>query len=145
MHDALKKWEAEHQNMLSSSIEANLIVYFKELQSRLKPPTLWSIWSMLKKTLNTHDNVDISHFLNLKCLLSNNSKGYKPKKSAVLKWQEIEKFLKEAMDFIYLASKVYNFSNVDIHNLKINIFLQNFFVTFFGDIDFWNMWSFKMR
>lgn len=94
---------------------------------------------MLKKTLNTHDNIDISKFLNLKCLLSNNSKGYKPKKSAILKWKEIEKFLHDAIDFFYLSSKVKNFSFFCIHNLNGIIFLK-----FLGNIDIWNMWSLKV-
>lgn len=106
VYNTFKNWETQHKNLLSSSAENNLIVYFKDLKSKLKPPTLWSIWSMLKKTLSANDGVDITRFLNLKTLLSNNAKGYKPKKSAILKWKEIEKFLTEACDFIYLASKV---------------------------------------
>lgn len=106
VYNNYKKWEADHQNVLSSSKENNLIVYFKDLKSKLKPPSLWSVWSMLKKTLSTHDGVDISRFLNLKSLLTNNGKGYKPKKSAILKWNEVEKFLRDATDHVYLASKV---------------------------------------
>lgn len=48
-YDAYKAWEDEHRNSLSSSSESNLIVYFKDLSSKLKPSTLWSMWSMLKK------------------------------------------------------------------------------------------------
>ena len=61
---------------------------------------------MLKKTLNTHEGLDINKFQNLKSLLSKNSKGYKPKKSAVLKWKEFDKFLKDASHYDHLASKV---------------------------------------
>ena len=67
----------EHKNSLSSDEEKNLIVYFKETNERLKPTTLWSIYSMLSKTLNTKDNIDITRFLYLKSLLKINSKGYK--------------------------------------------------------------------
>ncbi|OXU17037.1 hypothetical protein TSAR_016695 [Trichomalopsis sarcophagae] len=66
IYDTYKKWQIDHISSLSDSQE--------KLTSKLKPPTLWSIWSMLKKTLNTRDNVDIS---------------YKPKKSLVLKWTDI--------------------------------------------------------
>ena len=106
VYNTYKQWEIDHKSALSSSLENNLIVYFKDLQSKLKPPTLWSVWSMLKKTLNTHDGVDISGFYNLKSFLSVNSKGYKPKKSAVFKWNEIENFLNTASDYVYLALKV---------------------------------------
>lgn len=106
VYNNFKKWEEDHRTSLSSSLQSNLIVYFKELQSKLKPPTLWSVWSMLKRTLSTHDGVDINKFQNLKFFLSVNSKGYKPKKSAVLKWTEIESFLKDASDHDHLVSKV---------------------------------------
>lgn len=106
VYHAYKKWQEEHKNLLSNSDENNLIVYFNSLKARLKPPTLWSIWSMLRKTLNTNDNVDISNFLNLKSLIKNNAKGYKPKKSCVLKWDQIMKFMTEAQDQNYLATKV---------------------------------------
>ena len=62
---------------------------------------------MLKTTLNTKENIDRS-FLNLKTLLKNNNKGYKPKQSLTLKWCEIEKFMNEAPDQVYLATKVIN-------------------------------------
>lgn len=61
---------------------------------------------MLKKTLSTHDGVDISGLHNLKSFLSVNSKGYKPKKSSVFKWTEIESFFKSASDYEYLALEV---------------------------------------
>ncbi|XP_066585168.1 uncharacterized protein [Prorops nasuta] len=61
---------------------------------------------MLKKTLNTKSNVDISKFHNLKSLIKNNSKGYKPKKSLVLKWDEIMEFINNAPDYVHLVSKV---------------------------------------
>ena len=51
---------------------------------------------MLKKTLNNKEHIDISRFLNLKAMLKNNSKGYTPSKSKVLKWEEMEQFIKEA-------------------------------------------------
>lgn len=128
VYDTYKKWQADNENNLSSSRESNLIIYFKGLQAKLKPPTLWSIWSMLKRTLNTHDGVDISKFQNLKCLLSINSKGYKPKKSAVFKWKEVEKFLQEAMDFIYLSFKVHKIFH--ICNLNITFFFIKFLLNF---------------
>ncbi|XP_039307828.1 uncharacterized protein LOC120358251 [Solenopsis invicta] len=106
VYDTYKKWQIEHKTLLSNSAENNLIVYFKELSKKLKPSTIWSVWSILKSTLNTRDNVNINNFLNLKALVKNNSKGYKPKKSSVLKWDEILKFINNAPDYVHLASKV---------------------------------------
>ena len=119
VYDTYKKWQIEHKSSLSSSEESNLVVYFKELSKKLKPPTLWSIWSMLKKTLNTRDNVDISRFQNLRSLIKKNSKGYKPKKSLVLKWDEIINFMSNAPDYIYLASKVSIYIHFINYSLKL--------------------------
>lgn len=106
VYNAYKKWQEEHKNSLSNSDENNLIVYFNTLKDKLKPPTLWSIWSMLRKTLSAKDNVNISEFLNLRCLIKNNAKGYKPKKAFTLRWDQIMRFMTEASDLTYLAMKV---------------------------------------
>lgn len=108
VYESYHAWLSDNEKNLSSSHENNLIIYFKYLKEKCKPPTLWSIWSMLKKTLNAKDEVDISRFLNLKAMLKTNSKGYKPKKSLVLEWDEISKFIKEANDLDNLAMKVSN-------------------------------------
>ncbi|XP_074112410.1 uncharacterized protein LOC141536069 isoform X2 [Cotesia typhae] len=70
------------------------------------PSTLWSIHSMLKSTLNAIDNIDISKFYKLKDLVKNNAKGHKPKKSAVLTWDEVMAFINNAPDYTHLANKV---------------------------------------
>ena len=94
VYEAYNKWENENKNHLSSAPENNLIIYFK--------------------SLNNKEHIDISRFLNLKAMLKNYSKAYKPSKSNVLKWEEIEKFIKEADDQTYLAFKVSN--NIHILN-----------------------------
>lgn len=43
---------------LSKEEENNLIVYFEFLKGKLKPPTLWTIWSMFRKTLIVKENID---------------------------------------------------------------------------------------
>lgn len=123
VYEAYKKWKMEHESSLSSSEEMNLIVYFKDLTKKLKPSTLWCIWSMLRKTLNTRDNIDLNKFQNLKSMIKNNSKGYKPKKSLVFKWSEIMKFVNDGSDHTHLASKV----SIDIHFYEfLNLFIFSF-------------------
>lgn len=104
VYEAFKKWKMD--NNATTTTESVLIVYFEDLKKKLSPNTLWSVWSMLKKTLNARDSININNFLNLKSLLKNNNKGYKPAKAYVLEWDHIMKFLKEAPDNIYLAVKV---------------------------------------
>ncbi|XP_044578608.1 uncharacterized protein LOC123261158 [Cotesia glomerata] len=105
-YNAYKNWKEKNKNSLSTSEENNLIVYFKDLKKRLSPLTLWSVWSMLKKTLNTNDDIQINNFLNLKSMIKRNAKGHRPKKSFILTWEQIKKFIDEAPDSEYLAVKV---------------------------------------
>lgn len=84
-----------------------LLAYFVELSKKLKPSSLWSIYSMLKSTLKFHDNIDIGKHLKLSAFLKRTSKGYKGKKSKVLSSDNVVKFLSEAPDDTYLVLKVY--------------------------------------
>ncbi|XP_074100628.1 uncharacterized protein LOC141528467 [Cotesia typhae] len=124
-HETYKKWLIEHRASLSNSDESNLIVYFKGLSEKLKPSTIWSTWSMLKKTLNNYDNIDIGRFQKLKSLVKNNCKGYRPKKSLVLKSDDVTKFLNDASDITHLDQKVILIFGIcgalrclEIYNLK---------------------------
>lgn len=106
VYNDYKVWQTTNKASLSNSEESNLIVYFKALSTRLKPSTLWSVWSMLRKTLITRENVDLTKFHNLKSLVKNNAKGYKPKKSLILKWDELSRFIKTAPNKEYFVTKV---------------------------------------
>ncbi|KAJ8912823.1 hypothetical protein NQ315_014406 [Exocentrus adspersus] len=70
--------------------------YEKEEKSKtLKPPTLWSIFSMLKSTLNLKENIDLRKFPKLVPYLKNKAVGYRGKK-----------FIKDADDETHLLKKV---------------------------------------
>ncbi|KAL7293128.1 hypothetical protein TKK_0013281 [Trichogramma kaykai] len=127
VYNTYKDWKKENCKLLSSSEENNLIVYFTELKSKLKPPTLWSIWSTLKKTLGTRDDINLENFLSLKSIIKANFKSYKPKKSALLRWEHITKFMDTAPDFDYLSLKVVLIFGVcgalrsdEIRNMQVN-------------------------
>ncbi|KAL7303487.1 hypothetical protein TKK_0003654 [Trichogramma kaykai] len=64
------------------------------------------MWSMLRSTLSTNENIDIRQFQRLKNFIKNNSKGYKPKKSEVFQWSHIMKFINDAPDEKYFAHKL---------------------------------------
>lgn len=104
VYQTFLKWKNE--NKANSFEESILICYFKDLQKKVGPATLWSVWSILKKMLQTRDNVDISNYLHLKSILKNNSKHYKPRKSLTLSWEQIITFMTKASDYVYLGSKV---------------------------------------
>ena len=61
-YNSYKTWQMKNKNSLSDSHENNLIIYFTELKKRLSPPSLWSIWSILRKTLSTNEDINISNF-----------------------------------------------------------------------------------
>ncbi|XP_051159761.1 uncharacterized protein LOC127280650 [Leptopilina boulardi] len=101
---AFKSWtESKNVKTITENV---MIPYFMELAEKYKPPTLWATYSMLKSTLKNNDNVNIAKFLKLTTFLKRKSEGYKSKKSKILSPENINTFLSEAPDEIYLATKV---------------------------------------
>lgn len=86
--------------------ESTLLVYFSNELGKLKASTAWSIYSMLRGTICIKENVDIKEFSKLRAYLKKKSKGYHPKKSAILTKEHINRFVEEAPDKEYLAMKV---------------------------------------
>lgn len=83
-----------------------LLAYFGELATKFKATTLWTVYSMLRATLNISNNLDISKYERLRIFLKKNSDGYKPKKSKMFSTEEINDFLRNAPDSKYLLTKV---------------------------------------
>lgn len=97
-------WQASKE--LNTWTENVLLSYFGELIGKVKPPTLWARYSMLKSTIKMNNNIDISCYTQLSGLLRKESKGYKSKKPKTLTSKEILDFLNNAPDHNYLATKV---------------------------------------
>lgn len=81
-------------------------VYRNLMKRQYKPSTVWSMYSMLKKTLICKQNVDMKQYCRLRAFLKTNSDGYKPKQTLVFSSEEIRKFIVDAPDVSYLAMKV---------------------------------------
>ncbi|XP_062702622.1 uncharacterized protein LOC134285581 [Aedes albopictus] len=94
------------KNKIAAVDEKCMLAYFSQEMGSQKPSTSWTHYSMLKSTLNMHMGVDISGFRNLISFLKRKSDGFRPKKSKILTKEQIFKFLKDADDTIYLATKV---------------------------------------
>lgn len=94
---------AKNVKSLSENV---FLAYFDELSKTWKPSTLWSTYSMLKSTINQKHNVNMKNFNNLTAYLKRQSENFKSKKSKVFTSQDVERFLGEAPDEIYLATKV---------------------------------------
>lgn len=86
--------------------ESIFLAYFMELSQKYKPSTLWSQYSMLKSVVRTKHGVDIKPYSNLLAYLKRKGEGFTSKKSKVFAADDIEKYLKEAPDSRYLATKV---------------------------------------
>lgn len=99
------EWK-KSKNIGSSFDESVLLVYFDTLSTTMKPSSLWSIYSMLKSTINLNDGINISHYAKLQTFLKRQSTGFMSKKSQVLTAEDTEKFIREAPDDRYLATKV---------------------------------------
>lgn len=130
-----------------------LLVYFEHLSTKFKPVSLWTYYSMLKSTINIRHEVDISKYYKLIAFLKRKSEGYTGKKSKTFLPEEIEKFLNEAPDQLYLMQKVSCFEKKNCCSLFFFIF--NIYMTYMclfgltpsngttcvivaGSLDIWN-------
>ncbi|KAL0879211.1 hypothetical protein ABMA27_002994 [Loxostege sticticalis] len=82
------------------------LAYFQELAKTKQPSTLWSVYSMLKTTVNINKDIKIDSYSKLVAYLKRLSEGHKPKKSKVFSGQNVETFLNDAPDKEFLAIKV---------------------------------------
>ncbi|XP_048007066.1 uncharacterized protein LOC125242332 [Leguminivora glycinivorella] len=103
-YDNFNKWRVE--NDVNSLSETVLLSYFTHLSQTKQPPTMWSIYSMLKATLKIKEGVHIENYLELITFLKGMQVGHNPKKSKMFTAAEIHKFITEAPDIIYLGAKV---------------------------------------
>lgn len=108
-----KTWQ--NANDIRSIQEPVFMAYFGSLSETLKPNTLWSRYSMIKKVLIHRENVDISKYMQLISFLKKKAVGYKPHKAMYLSADKVEKFLSTAPDYDYLLKKVsYCISSTDL-------------------------------
>lgn len=101
-------------NNLTNYTEPVLMQYFTEKSKVFKSSTLWSMFSMLRATMNIKLNINIGNYKKLTSFLKKNAIGYKSEKSKVFTREDINRFLTEAPDETHLFMKVvkssYSFS-----------------------------------
>jgi hypothetical protein len=115
-YDIFMKWAEDNDVTIYN--EYVLLAYFQAKFQNLKLSTLWSIYSMLKSTLNIKQNINIENYSKLIAFLKRTKDGYVAKKSRIL---EIEKFINDAPYETYLLMKV---------SVLMLVFFPNFEVFF---------------
>lgn len=103
-YNAFKKWRRDQGT--NSFCEDVFLAYFSDQAKKYSPASLWPIYSMLKLTVNSYNNINISEYKRLLAYLKKLNKGYQVKKSQVFTKENISKFLNEAPDEVYLCEKV---------------------------------------
>jgi integrase len=103
---AFEAWMREKAIPEGRCNETVLLAYFAELATRFAPSTLWTLYSMLHKTLCIKKGVDIKGFSKLQAFLKAKSSGHCAKKATVFARSDIDKFLREADNEKWLQVKV---------------------------------------
>ena len=103
-YDTFVKWQIQQGK--KSFAEDVLVAYFHDLAKKYKPTTLWSMYSMLKTTILSKQKINIRNYKQLLAFVKKKNTGYQCKKSKVLTTDQVNKFLTEAPDDLYLDLKV---------------------------------------
>jgi len=108
------KYEAEYRKFCEWAEEKGVktfdedvfLAYFLKLSTTYVPTSLWSIYSMLRSTMDVHRNIRLEHFTKLYSFIKRKNVGYNPKKARVFKASEVKQFLETALDEQWLVHKV---------------------------------------
>lgn len=106
-YEKFLKWCNEYN--VQQYTENVMLAYFTNLSRKFKSSTLWAQYSMIKSQLNIKHNVKIEKYSKLIAFIKRQGENYTPKKSKVLTQDQFDKFLKDAPNNVYLATKVGTF------------------------------------
>lgn len=108
------RYEKEYQNFCKWCTENNvtnlseniILAYFKVMSETKKASSMWSNYSKLRTCLSLYKDTDISKYPKVLAFLKRSSDNYQPKKSKILEFEDIVKFINDANDDLFLALKV---------------------------------------
>lgn len=103
VYETFNKWQ--EKKAVSVVTEDVILAYIAEKAASLKSSSLWSHYSMLKATMLIKRNININ-YPKVLAYLKKKSIGYRPKKSKVFERNDIERFLQDADDDMFLMMKV---------------------------------------
>ncbi|XP_048001898.1 uncharacterized protein LOC125238590 [Leguminivora glycinivorella] len=103
-YDRFMEWRKKEN--ISTVSEKALLSYFKDIATKYAPTTLMVEYTALKMTLKLYEKTDITTFAQPQQFLKQMSEGYVTKKTKTFSPLEIERFIREAPDVVYLCVKV---------------------------------------
>lgn len=118
---------------ITNYTEPVFLAYFLNIAQRGLIASLWPKFSMLKSTLYVKKNIDIGKFNKLIMYIKRQTEGHVPKKSKVLEKEQVQKFILDAPNNLFLMTKVSK-------GFKFKVVIANHFI---GRTNFWNSWSVK--
>lgn len=111
VYNAFIDWRSQRLRGVSSFSENVILDYFRDQLEKYKSPlSLWSEYFILKKAISVNHNINIEKYSKLRAFLRQNTRGYEAKSAKTLSSYEINKFVEEAPDDIYLVVKVRMFN-----------------------------------
>lgn len=93
-------------NNINTFEEDVIMDYFKDLLKKYTPSSILTRYSMLRSTLEINHNIFLKQYLKLRLFLKEINSGYKKKSYKTFTTEEINKFIDEAPDEVYLPAKV---------------------------------------
>lgn len=93
-------------NNINTFDEDVIVEFFKELLKKYTPSSILTRYSMLRSTLEINHNIFLKQYSKLRSFLKEINSGYKKKSYKTFTSEEINKFISEAPDEVYLPAKV---------------------------------------
>lgn len=111
---------------ITNYIEPVFLAYFSEIAQKGLTASLWPKFSMLKSTLRVKKNIDIGKFNKLIMYIKRQTEGHIPKKSKILEKEQVQQFILEAPNNLFLITK------------ESKGFKFKFVIAKIGHTNFWN-------
>jgi integrase len=105
-HGAFVNWCSKNKVVDGHYTESVLLAYISELSKRYASSTLWSIFSMLKKTILVHCGRDLTDSAKVVAFIKRKSAAHTSKKSESFSREHINLYLKQASDDLFLHVKI---------------------------------------
>lgn len=96
VYQRFQSWCEEKKVAKGYASENIVLAFLREMSSKYAASTLWSMFSMLKKTLRSYERLDLGEMPMAMDFLKKLDKGQARKKSAAFSRDAIEKYMREA-------------------------------------------------